>query len=47
MVITSGTISDDAIKTANAYYEEKGIKIELVDGEQFAKLIVENGIKTG
>lgn len=46
MVITSGEISDEATVTAEKYYEEKGVKIELVDGEQFAKLIVENGIRT-
>jgi len=45
MVITSGTISDDAYDTAKDYYEEKGIKIQLIDGEQFAKLIIENGIR--
>lgn len=47
MVITSGTISQDAVLAAESYYEEKGIKIELVDGEQFAKLIIEHGITTG
>ncbi len=46
MVITSGTISDEASLAAYKYFEEKGIKIELIDGEQFAKLIVEHGIKT-
>ncbi len=46
MVITSGTISDEAVTAAEKYYEDKGIRIELVDGEQFAKLIVENGIRT-
>lgn len=46
MIITSGTISVEAITTAEQYYEDKGIKIELIDGEQFAKLIVENGIRT-
>ena len=44
MVITSGTFSDDAAAEAEAYSEEKGIPIELVDGEQFAKLIVEHGL---
>lgn len=44
MVITSGEISDEASKVADAYFEEKGIKIELVDGEQFAKMIVEYGV---
>lgn len=46
MVITSGAISDEATATAEKYFEEKGIRIELVDGEQLAKLIVENGIRT-
>jgi len=45
MILTSGTISEEAVSLANQYFEEKGIKIELVDGEQFAKLIVEHGIK--
>jgi len=44
MVITSGSISDDAYEAAQHYFDEKGIRIELVDGEQFAKLIVEHGI---
>lgn len=46
MVVTSGTIADEAVTAAEKYYDDKGIRIELVDGEQFAKLIVENGIKT-
>ncbi len=45
MVITSGAISPEAASAAEKYFEEKGIKIELVDGEQFAKLIVEHGIR--
>jgi len=45
MVITSGTISDEAIQAADQYSEDKGVKIELIDGEQFAKLVVEHGIK--
>lgn len=45
MIITSGTISDEAVTAAEKYYDDKGIRIELVDGEQFAKLIVENGIR--
>ncbi len=47
MVITSGVISDEAYQAAEKYFEEKGIRIELVDGEQFAKLIVEHGIRLG
>jgi predicted Mrr-cat superfamily restriction endonuclease len=46
MVITSGSIADDAYQAAEQYFDEKGIRIELVDGEQFAKLIVEHGIRT-
>jgi predicted Mrr-cat superfamily restriction endonuclease len=46
MVITSGTIAEDARQAAEQYFEEEGLRIELVDGEQFAKLIVEHGIRT-
>lgn len=46
MVVTSGSISDAAVQAAEQYFEEKGIRIELLDGEQFAKLIVEHGIRT-
>ena len=44
MVVTSGTISDEAVQAAQNFFEEKGIRVELVDGEQFAKLIVEHGL---
>ena len=46
MVITTGAISEDASLAAEQYYDDKGIKIELIDGEQFAKLIIEHGIRT-
>lgn len=46
MVVTSGAISDDAVRAAEEYFEEKGTRIELLDGEQFAKLMVEHGIRT-
>lgn len=46
MVVTSGSISDKAVEAAEQYFEETGIRIELLDGEQFAKLIVEHGIRT-
>jgi predicted Mrr-cat superfamily restriction endonuclease len=46
MVITSGAIGEDAVERAKRYTDEKGIPIELVDGEQFAKLIVEHGIRS-
>jgi restriction endonuclease Mrr len=44
MVVTSGSISDEAVEAAAQYFADKGIRIELVDGEQFAKLIVEHGV---
>ncbi len=44
MVITTGDINEDAIVLAEKYQIEKGVKIELVDGEQFAKLVVEHGV---
>lgn len=43
MIITSGTISNEATELAESYHQDKGVKIELVDGEQFAKLLVEKG----
>jgi predicted Mrr-cat superfamily restriction endonuclease len=46
MVVTSGSISDDAQQTAQQYFDEKGIRIQLVDGELFAKIIVEHGIRS-
>lgn len=45
MVITSGTISEEASAAAEQFFRENGIRIELVDGEQLAKLIVEHGVK--
>lgn len=45
MVVTSGSFSDDAVAAAEAYFDEKGIKIELVDGEQLATMIVEQGLR--
>ena len=46
MVVTSGSIYEEAAQVAEAYFEDRGVKIELVDGEQFSKLIVEHGIRT-
>lgn len=43
MVITTGSYSNDASLAAKEYFENTGNKIELVDGEQFAKMIVEHG----
>ena len=44
MVVTSGAISDGATKRAEQCYEEKGVRIQLVDGIQLATLIVEHGL---
>ena len=45
MVITSGEFSPEAETEAKRYVEDTGIPIELVDGEQFAGLIVDHGLK--
>ena len=45
MVITSGTISEDAVAVAEQFFGDHGVRIELVDGEQFARLIIEHGIR--
>ncbi len=44
MLITSGTISDEVFDIAERYFEDNGVRIELIDGEQFAKLVVESGL---
>jgi restriction endonuclease Mrr len=44
MVITTGSISEEASEAAERYFTDRGVRIELVDGEQFAKLIVEHGL---
>jgi len=44
MVITSGIISEEAEKAAKQYFEKTGVNIDLVDGEMFAKLLVESGM---
>ena len=44
MVVTSGTFSPAAEAEAKRYEDDGGIPIELVDGEQFAGLIVEHGL---
>jgi predicted Mrr-cat superfamily restriction endonuclease len=45
MVVTSGSISEEAVQAAEQYFVEKAVRIELVDGLLFAKLIVEHGIR--
>lgn len=44
MVVTSGTIAESAVIAAASYAEATGTQIELVDGFQFAKLLIEQGI---
>ncbi|MDX2351634.1 restriction endonuclease [Stutzerimonas xanthomarina] len=44
MVITSGEVSQQAYNCASTYTEETGVRIELVDCGQFAKMLVEQGI---
>ncbi len=44
MVVTTGTFSESARNAAQAHVEQGGVRIELVDGEHFARLIVEHGI---
>lgn len=46
MIITSGTFDDSAAHAAEKYFEERGIRIEMVDGEQFAKLLIEAGVRS-
>jgi len=45
MVITSGSVSAEAQQAAEQYFNDKGIRIELIDGEQFAKLLIEHGVR--
>lgn len=42
MIITSGTISEAAADRAEQYHESSGVSIELLGGEEFARLVVEH-----
>jgi predicted Mrr-cat superfamily restriction endonuclease len=44
MLVTAGSVSKEAAQLAEKYFDEKGTKIELVDGPQLAALIVEIGL---
>lgn len=44
MLVTSGTISEEAERSARAYSKESGIQIVLVDGELLAGIIVDHGL---
>jgi restriction endonuclease Mrr len=43
--ITSGSFSPEVIRRAEQAQEELGLRIELVDGEQLAALVVEGGLR--
>jgi predicted Mrr-cat superfamily restriction endonuclease len=44
-VVTSGTFSKAAEERRQQLAEEKGLRIELVDGEQLAAMVVEGGLR--
>lgn len=44
-VVTSGRFSEEAFAKEEEIEEERGFRIELVDGEQLAAMIVEGGLK--
>jgi predicted Mrr-cat superfamily restriction endonuclease len=44
-VATSGGFADDATERKSTLEEERGISIELVDGDQLAAMIVEGGLR--
>jgi restriction endonuclease Mrr len=43
-VVTCGTFAAEAFERAEGYFNEKGIRIALVDGEQLAAAIVDLGL---
>lgn len=45
MVVTTGTFSKDAESCAEGYSNTNNVSIQLIDGQQLAALIVDNGIK--
>jgi HJR/Mrr/RecB family endonuclease len=44
-VVTSGTYSEEALDRKTKVEEDLGFRLELVDGEQLAAMIVEGGLK--
>ncbi len=44
-VVTSGTFSGEAWARKRGAEEEHGLRIELVDGEQLAAMIIEGGLE--
>ena len=45
MVVTTGTFSEDAENCADEYSNTNNVSIQLINGEELATLIVDNGIK--
>jgi restriction endonuclease Mrr len=43
-VVTSGTFSAEAMARAEETEQQRGLRIELIDGEQLAALVVEGGL---
>jgi restriction endonuclease Mrr len=43
-VVTSGTFSAEAVEYCRQVRQDKGIKVELVDGEQLAAMLVKSGV---
>ena len=43
--VSAGASSDGAVAVAEAYFEEKGVRVELVDGEQLASVISEQRLR--
>lgn len=43
--VTSGSFSDEAFEHAKRQEDEKGIDIQLIDGEQLAAMVVETGVQ--
>lgn len=45
MIITSGTFSKEATEFVRHLFENEGIRIELIDGQQLGSLILEHGVR--
>jgi len=45
LFVTSGSFSEEAIKKKEEIEDSKGLRIELIDGEQLASLIIETGLR--
>ncbi len=45
MFVTAGSFSQEAIKKKEEIEDSKGLRIELIDGEQLSSLIIETGLR--